>query len=231
MSDISNTVLGAKLIYNLQYPAELIWKSGSDHNYKGAFYRMRVNEPDCALGDTFVPHQPFRTWFRYVYDFLGNNKSPVIRKIQTDAAVKPKDFVEIFSGSRLTVYRMIPPSSDYVCLGDVAVASSNTLSEDQKSKYCCVKKKYTVLGQLKWDWNLRGDKNKNKGQVWRIARTFNGAQFETFGINSGNFLFQTDTNNPFVVPTNEVRQLIGDDYDVMESNRIGRGKQSPIRST
>merc|ERR1712157_46135 len=50
-------ILGADIIYNMQYPAERTWSTKSNHNFKGTFYRMRVKKPDCALGDTFVPEQ------------------------------------------------------------------------------------------------------------------------------------------------------------------------------
>ena len=117
VTEANEAILGSKIIYNLQYPAELIWSAGSAHNYQGAFYRMRVDEPDCALGDTFVPEKPifYGSENKLHKDFLGNNKSPVIRKIKTDAAAKPKEFKQIFTGAgrggkslRYPVPRKIP---------------------------------------------------------------------------------------------------------------------------
>ena len=90
----------------------------------------------------------------------------------------------------LTVYKLVPPSDEYVCLGDVASASSSVLTDSLKDRYCCVNKKYTVLAKPKWQWNFRGDPGQKRGQVWRMERTMDNAQFETFGINSGNFYFQ-----------------------------------------
>ena len=219
----NEAILGAKIIYNLQYPAELIWSAGPAHNYKGAFYRMRVNEPDCALGDTFVPEQPIFLGSEQKLEtkFLGNNKSPVIRKMKTEAAVKPKEFKEIFTGAGLTIYKMIPPSEDYICLGHVASKSDSVLTNSLKERYCCVNKKYTVPAHPKWQWNFKGDPGAERGQVWRMERTMDNTQFETFGINSGNFYFQSYTNDPGTSPSEEMHQLIGDDYDVKESKLIG----------
>merc|ERR1712176_698346 len=53
-------------------------------------------------------------------------------------------------------------------------------------------------------------------------------QFETFGINSGNFIFQPDTLNPSLLPTDEFRLLIGDDYNVKESKLIGFDTEKPL---
>ena len=226
----NEAILGSKIIYNLQYPAELIWSTGSAHNYPGAFYRMRVHEPDCALGDTFVPEKPILRGSdnKLETEFLGNNKSPVIRKIETDTAVKPKEFKQIFSGAGLTVYKLVPPSDDYVCLGDVVSATNSVLTESLKERYCCVKKKYTVLASPKWQWNFKGDPGGERGQLWGMRRTMDNAQFETYGINSGNFYFQSNTNNPGTGPTDDLRQLIGDDYDVRESKLIGFDDEKPL---
>ena len=221
-------ILGADIIYNMQYPAERIWSTKSNHNFKGTFYRMRVKKPDCALGDTFVPEQEQYRGIenKIVTDFLGNNKSPVIRAIKEDVVRKPKDFSLIFSSHNLKIYQMIPYSDEYVCIGHIAT-NGVSISDAIKDQYCCVKKKYTVLAKPKWEWNFKGDRDQ-KGQVWRIERTMENTQFETFGINSGNFIFQPDTLNPSLQPTDEFRLLIGDDYNVKESKLIGFDTEKPL---
>ena len=138
-----------------------IWKdSGSSKGKDGSFW-------------SFVPHNGFSSGFYLLGDSICEGYSScsqliLVKDISTENILaEPNGFTLIWDSTGtgahdfVSVYRLIPPSSEYSCLGDVAVSSVGAYPN--LSRYRCVKTEYLKLILMErypiWDDSETGANN------------------------------------------------------------------------
>ena len=136
--------------------------------------------------------------------------------------------MKIFTTLNLEIFKMVPVSDDYKCIGHIVRANGE---QPVAKEYCCVATKYVTPARAQWTWNTHAFSSRwpnYKATVWSVVRD---DLFEpsAFGIFSGSFIVKEGTEDPTALPDPDLFWLLkGDEHNVKESFLVGRVESKPL---
>ena len=102
----------------------------------------------------------------------------------------PAQFEKIYSAKGIDIFKMVPKSAHFKCIGHVA---RKTGESPVAEEYCCVREKYLVPAKAEWAWNNKG-LTMEKATVWSVIRDDfmeEARKSTSYDIFSGSFILQS----------------------------------------
>ena len=131
LANANSLTEGADILFRKKFKDTNIevWKSHdvNKNAHEVSFFRPSVNlkSKECALGDMVVRGSAFPNWGHLL-----------VAQRKDGALSHPTKFEKVFNTNGLNIFKMVPESDDYKCIGYVARKNGE---DPIKEAYCCVR--------------------------------------------------------------------------------------------